>query len=58
MVAQLGYKPEQLLSGKDYGDRVVVVINCGIAGCPKFTVLDSDIKIKPAKKAAVEKDAS
>lgn len=46
---------EQILSSRDAGDSVIVVINYGIAGDKKFEVAKADLAPKPEPKPAATK---
>lgn len=41
--AKLGVSPEQVLKHRLEGDSLVLVVDNGIAGCPKFTIPLSDL---------------
>lgn len=52
----LGLSPDRILSSKEYPDRVVLILDNGIAGAPKWTIMLDDLptiekaKPKPAKR--------
>jgi len=50
-VASLGYTEEQVLSSRETEDSVIIVIDNGIAGCPKYIIAKADIKPVGAPKA-------
>lgn len=59
----LGVSPDSVLSSAEYADRVVLVVDNGIAGCPKHTVNIADLPTtqeppKPKRTRRTTKKAS
>lgn len=54
----LGVSPDRVLSSAEYPDRVVLIVNNGIAGAPKHTVMIDDLPEPPKPKRRTRKKAS